>query len=198
MVFCRKFIRASISGAVWRILMRNAFLIALLHLPLALMLFILVSPAMAGSLTETDKSVRSIVSGIVSYTRWPALSGQPKLCIYASSRYRQALSSEDVNNPLPYSPVIVHSDREALTARCDALYFGSESPTKQQEIINQYQGQALLLMSEQNPECVIGSAFCLIIEHNKVRFSVNLDALTRSGVRVNPDVLMLARNKKHE
>ncbi|RVR11094.1 YfiR family protein, partial [Enterobacter hormaechei] len=60
------------------------------------------------------------------------------------------------------------------------------------------QGQALLLMSEQNPECVIGSAFCLIIEHNQVRFSVNLDALARSGVRVNPDVLMLARNKKHE
>ena len=98
----------------------------------------------------------------------------------------------------PYSPIIVHSDREALTARCDALYFGSESPAKQQEIINQYQGQALLLMSEQNPECVIGSAFCLIIEHNQVRFSVNLDALARSGVRVNPDVLMLARNKKHE
>ncbi|MDE7891972.1 YfiR family protein, partial [Enterobacter hormaechei] len=24
------------------------------------------------------------------------------------------------------------------------------------------------------------------------------DALARSGVRVNPDVLMLARNKKHE
>ncbi|MEA3716875.1 YfiR family protein, partial [Enterobacter hormaechei] len=78
--------------------MRNTFLIALLHLPLALMLFILVNPARAGSLTETDKSVRSIVSGIVSYTRWPALSGQPKLCIYASSRYRQALSSEDVGN----------------------------------------------------------------------------------------------------
>jgi len=157
-----------------------------------------IAPATAGSFTETDKSVRSIVSGIVSYTRWPALSGQPKLCIYASSHYRQALSSEDEHNPLPYSPVIVHSDREALAARCDALYFGSESPAKQQEIINQYQGQALLLMSEQNPECVIGSAFCLIIEHNLVRFSVNLDALARSGVRVNPDVLMLARNKKHE
>lgn len=177
--------------------MRNAILIALLRLPLALMLFILVAPAKAGSFTETDKSVRSIVSGIVSYTRWPALSGQPKLCIYASSHYRQALSSEDEHNPLPYSPVIVHSDREALAARCDALYFGSESPAKQQEIINQYQDQALLLMSEQNPECVIGSAFCLIIEHNLVRFSVNLDALARSGVRVNPDVLMLARNKQH-
>lgn len=32
----------------------------------------------------------------------------------------------------------------------------------------------------------------------RVRFSVNLDVLTHSGVRVNPDVLMLARNNAHE
>ncbi|HDG1706654.1 TPA: YfiR family protein, partial [Kluyvera ascorbata] len=40
--------------------------------------------------------------------------------------------------------------------------------------------------------------FCLVIDGGQVRFSVNLDALSRSGVRVHPDVLMLARNKKHE
>ncbi|RIG16825.1 YfiR family protein, partial [Shigella dysenteriae] len=44
-------------------------------------------------------------------------------------------------------------------------------------------------------ECIIGSAFCLIIHNNDVRFAVNLDALSRSGVKVNPDVLMLARKK---
>ncbi|MFQ3439697.1 YfiR family protein, partial [Escherichia coli] len=38
-------------------------------------------------------------------------------------------------------------------------------------------------------------AFCLIIHNNDVRFAVNLDALSRSGVKVNPDVLMLARKK---
>ncbi|EOB2354640.1 TPA: YfiR family protein, partial [Escherichia coli] len=48
---------------------------------------------------------------------------------------------------------------------------------------------------EQNTECIIGSAFCLIIHNNDVRFAVNLDALSRSGVKVNPDVLMLARKK---
>ncbi|EPV2641374.1 TPA: YfiR family protein, partial [Escherichia coli] len=53
----------------------------------------------------------------------------------------------------------------------------------------------LLLIAEQNTECIIGSAFCLIIHNNDVRFAVNLDALSRSGVKVNPDVLMLARKK---
>jgi hypothetical protein len=176
---------------------RNSFLISLFRLTLVLMLFFMVGPATAGTFTETDKSVRSIVSGIVSYTRWPSLSGQPKLCVYASSHYTQALSREEGQSELPYTPVIVHNDQEALSATCDAIYFGTESPAKQLELISQYQGRALLLISEQNPEYVIGSAFCLIIDHNQVRFSVNLDALTRSGVRVNPDVLMLARNKQH-
>lgn len=141
------------------------------------MLFLMVGPAAAGTLTETDKSVRSIVSGIVSYTH--------------------ALSGDEGHSELPYTPVIVRNDQEALAATCDAIYFGSESPAKQLELISQYQGRALLLISEQNPECVIGSAFCLIIDRGQVRFAVNLDALTRSGVRVNPDVLMLARNKQH-
>ncbi|KZP74582.1 hypothetical protein A3N40_09985 [Enterobacter cloacae subsp. dissolvens] len=197
MVFCRQLLRTSISRAVWRILVRNSFLISLFRLTLVLMLFFMVGPATAGTFTETDKSVRSIVSGIVSYTRWPSLSGQPKLCVYASSHYTQALSREEGQSELPYTPVIVHNDQEALSATCDAIYFGTESPARQLELISQYQGRALLLISEQNPECVIGSAFCLIIDHNQVRFSVNLDALTRSGVRVNPDVLMLARNKQH-
>ena len=162
------------------------------------MLSLTAGATVAGTQTETDKSVRSIVSGIVSYTRWPALSGQPKLCIYATSRYAQALSREDGHSELPYTPAIVRNDQEALAAMCDAIYFGNESPAQQLDLISQYQGRALLLISEQNPECVIGSAFCLIIEDDRVRFSVNLDALSRSGVRVSPDVLMLARNSKHE
>lgn len=178
--------------------MRNLFLISLFRPTLVLLLLLMVDSAAAGTFTETDKSVRSIVSGIVSYTRWPAPAGQPKLCIYASSHYTKALSSTEGQSELPYTPVIVRNDREALAATCDAIYFGAESPAKQLELISQYQGRALLLISEQNPECVIGSAFCLVIDRDQVKFSVNLDVLSRSGVRVNPDVLMLARNTKHE
>lgn len=39
-------------------------------------------PLYAQRVTEEEKSVRAIVSGIVSYTHWPALSGPPRLCIF--------------------------------------------------------------------------------------------------------------------
>ena len=153
-------------------------------------------PLYAQSMTEEAKSVRSIVSGIVSYTRWPALSGPPTLCIFSSSRFSSVLT-DTTSGTLPYLPVIVHTEQEILVSRCDGFYFGNESPTYQVEIKNKYPTKALLLIAEQNTECVIGSAFCLIINDDEVRFSVNMDSLSRSGVRVSPDVLMLARNNKH-
>lgn len=153
-------------------------------------------PLYAQSVTEEAKSVRAMVSGIVSYTRWPALSGPPKLCIFSSSRFSSVLEDTSTG-ALPYLPVIIRSEQEILVSQCDGFYFGKESPTYQVELKNKYPTKALLLIAEQNPECVIGSAFCLIIKDEDVRFSVNMDSLSRSGVRVSPDVLMLVRNNKH-
>jgi len=144
-----------------------------------------------------DNAVREMVSGIISYTRWPALNGKPTLCIFSSSAYVSALQKGDTD-ALPYLPVAVQNEQEALTARCDALYFGLEPPERQQEIIQRFASRPMLTLAEQNPDCATGSAFCLQFHPQRVTFSVNLDALSRSGVRVNPDVLMLARNKKHE
>ncbi|WP_074428456.1 YfiR family protein, partial [Shigella sonnei] len=109
-----------------------------------------------------------MVSGIVSYTRWPALSGPPKLCIFSSSRFSTALQ-ENAATSLPYLPVIIHTQQEAMISGCNGFYFGNESPTFQMELTEQYPSKALLLIAEQNTECIIGSAFCLIIHNNDVR-----------------------------
>ncbi|EJN1525596.1 YfiR family protein [Escherichia coli] len=157
---------------------------------LLLILLLTGAPILAQEPSDVAKNVRMMVSGIVSYTRWPALSGPPKLCIFSSSHFSNARTTS-----LPYLPVIIHTQQEAMISGCNGFYFGNESPTFQMELTEQYPSKALLLIAEQNTECIIGSAFCLIIHNNDVRFAVNLDALSRSGVKVNPDVLMLARKK---
>lgn len=165
-------------------------------LSLALIYLTIVKPVFAAPAGQ-DNAVHDIVSGIVSYTRWPAPHGKPTLCIFASSAYVSALShgAPDAHS---YMPVTVQNEQQALAAKCDVLYFGSETPEQQQQIMNGFQSRPMLTIGEQNAECIIGSAFCLQMNSQRVSFSVNLDALSRSGVRVNPDVLMLARNKKHE
>ena len=143
------------------------------------------STILAQEPSDVAKNVRMMVSGIVSYTRWPALSGPPKLCIFSSSRFSTALQ-ENAATSLPYLPVIIHTQQEAMISGCNGFYFGNESPTFQMELTEQYPSKALLLIAEQNTECIIGSAFCLIIYNNDVRFAVNLDAFSRIGIKVKP------------
>ncbi len=167
------------------------------RLTLMLALAIASRPLLAAPVGEMNSSVRAIVSGIISYSRWPQLNGPPRLCIFSSSRYASALTTADLPPP-SYVPVTVSTLQQAQDARCDAVYFGNESPDSQRDLKNHSSSRPQLFIAEQNAECQLGSAFCLAFKDDKVTFSVNLDELSRSGVRVNPDVLMLARSTKHE
>lgn len=156
---------------------------------------LLLQASAAGAPVSREESVRTVVTGIISYTRWPHAVSHPRLCIYASAGWGQALSQGTAQHPLPYIPVRVKNNNEALAAQCHAIYFGNESERQQMQLIESYQSHPLLLIAEQDPQCLMGSAFCLTIHDELVGFSVNLDALARSGVRVSPDVLMLARSR---
>lgn len=170
---------------------------------LTLFVALIASSSYAGTQAATQKDlaianrVHTIVTGIVSYTRWPQHQTMPKLCIFSSSSFADVLADQSNNF---YHSLIVNSVQEALISACDGIYFGKESPQQQLQLIEQYKAQPLLLISEQNVQCTVGSSFCLNITDTQVSFSVNLDSLTRSGVRVSPDVLLLARprNNNHE
>ncbi|WP_288187154.1 YfiR family protein, partial [Pantoea brenneri] len=81
------------------------------------------------------------------------------------------------------------------THRCDAVYFGDQTSQQQVALIQQFSGRAVLTLAENNADCTIGAAFCMIFQPDRTLFSVNLDSLARSGVRVSPDVLLLSRDR---
>lgn len=164
---------------------------------LLLILLLTKAPILAQKPSNVAKNVRIIVSSIVSYTRWPALSGPPKLCIFSSSRFSTALQKNAATS-LPYLPVIIHTQQKAIISSCNSFYFSNKSPTFQIKLTKQYPSKALLLIAKQNTKCIISSAFCLIIHNNNVKFAVNLNALSRSSVKVNPNVLMLAQKKNNK
>lgn len=141
----------------------------------------------------SDADVRQTVAGIISYTRWPKLTGLPRLCVFRSADFALALTAISVEHPPAiWLAIPVDDTQQALASQCDILYFGRESSQQQVDLINSYHPRPLLTIAEQIPECASGSAFCLKFINHRVSFSVNLDSLGRSGVRVHPDVLMLA------
>ena len=125
---------------------------------LLLILLLTGAPILAQEPSDVAKNVRMMVSGIVSYTRWPALSGPPKLCIFSSSHFSNALQ-ENGTTSLPYLPVIIHTQQEAMISGCNGFYFGNESPTFQMELTEHYPSKALLLIAEQIPSALLVAPF---------------------------------------
>lgn len=160
--------------------------LALLILPLSL------SASAAQNPASKDDKANRIVSGIISFTRWPALHDAPQLCVFNSARHVNFPASTTAT-ALPFSVVYLESETELASNHCDALYFGDQSPQQQAELLSLEKGHAVLSLAENNTDCAIGAAFCLIFDADHPMFAVNLDSLARSGVRVSPDVLLLSR-----
>lgn len=142
---------------------------------------------------DKDDKANRIVSGIISFSHWPGLTGAPQLCVFSSAQHL-SLAQNSLPAATSFSVVYLANANELATQRCDAVYFGDQSPTEQVELVKQFKSKAILTLAENNAECAVGAAFCLIFKPDHTLFSVNLDSLARSGVKVSPDVLLLSRN----
>ncbi len=159
-------------------------------LPVFSLIYLLCFPAAqaANSAVQRDDAANRIVSGIISFSHWPQLTQPPQLCVFASAQHLA-----QPKGPTPFSVVWINQTSELSRQRCDAIYFGDQTPQQQTELLAMLQGKSVLSIAENNPDCAVGAAFCLIFNRDHTAFSVNLDSLARSGVRVSPDVLLLSR-----
>ncbi len=147
--------------------------------------------------SNKDEEVKRTVLGIMSYTRWVPPPTPINLCIVTPTKHSGLLEKLDASDAM--NKIVVSKqnyDANALASQCDAIYFGDTSPNDQQKVITARQNKPILIISENNPNCEVGSSFCLNLETSPITFTVNLDSLTRSGVRVDPNVLLLGRKKK--
>ena len=148
------------------------------------------------STTQKDDQVKQIVLGIMSYTRWVPPPSPVQLCIVGTTRFTTSLEHLDTNTTP--NKIIVNKQSDSnptLSAQCDVIYFGDVKPEEQQKIIATRQNHPILVLSESNPSCELGSSFCLDTETFPITFVVNLDSLARSGVHVNPNVLLLGKKR---
>ncbi|WP_159166209.1 MULTISPECIES: YfiR family protein [Aeromonas] len=141
-----------------------------------------------------SEQVRQTVLDILSYTRWPTEPEALRLCIAAPTEYATALFAiKQQANGRPVSVRRYDVEDEMLGRQCDVLYLGVLAPERRLPLFQRLRGHAILSISEQSAECTADAVFCLLIGSERIRFRVNLDALARSGVRVHPAVLKLAR-----
>lgn len=168
----------------------------------ALLMLLLVAPLTQGIAetgdAPTNAAVAQTVNGILSYSRWPGgtASRALTLCIIPPVKYAAQLTPDgSAFTGRPLKVLTLPFDSPLLT-QCDALYSGSTTAEQQNDLHQRLEGHAILTIGEQDDACALLNAFCLVITPVHTGFKVNLDTLSRSGVRVNPAVLQLAREKE--
>ncbi|MCI3206074.1 DUF4154 domain-containing protein [Pandoraea capi] len=152
------------------------------------------APSPAGT---REANVRQVVLGIVSFTRWPTPPAKVRLCVVGNTDYARDLLAPPAEQPSSNTPPVdvqrVSAAEPAIGSLCDALYLGAVSDTERRAVLAALAGHPVLTISERNDSCTLGTMFCLNVDADRVTFDINLDTVARSGVRVHPNVLKLAR-----
>lgn len=153
-----------------------------------------------------DGNVRQVVLGIISFTRWPTPPAKVRLCVVGNTDYARDLlvppsspqsASRSIAQSSGGAPPVeaqrMSAADPAMGSSCDAVYLGAVSDTERRQILANLAGHPVLTISERNDSCTLGTMFCLNVDADRVTFDINLDTVARSGVRVHPNVLKLAR-----
>lgn len=137
------------------------------------------------------RGVNRILGGIISYARWPASSpGAPHgLCLVGTPRLTDRIA------PLvPGGQVVTVRRATAMAAtsgNCDIIFLGRMPIADRQRLIGWVRGRPVLTITDDDPDCSFGAMFCLSGRASKISFSVNLDAIGRGPLRIDPRVLKI-------
>lgn len=141
------------------------------------------------------RAVDRMLGGIVSYVRWPGAEQRSRtLCLVGAPRLTDRIAPGVPGN----GPAI--AVRRMTTAAvtggsdCDILFLGRMPADDRQRLIGWVRGRAVLTISDDDPACLHGAMFCLARKAEGLSFSVNLDAIGRGPLRVDPRVLKIGQS----
>lgn len=153
-----------------------------------------VQPARAVAVAESALSTGAIIGGILNYTLWPGEARPLQVCVSRGAADAAAILThlEQSKNGRPLS-VRAIEPQLPLPSDCDAIYFEAWEAELQRAALRSLAAKPVLTMGRGPEFCSDGGLFCLEPGSAGLRFEVNLEAVARSGLRVNPLVLRLAR-----
>ena len=132
-----------------------------------------------------------IVGGLLAYSRWPDNGSPVNLCVAGQSRFTQLLADRTL--PSGRRMVVTRHMPGSMPGRgCDAIFLAAVPPAEQARIARAAAGAAIVTLTDNDPGCDSGIMACLRLVPGGMTFDLNLDAVSRSGVRIDPRVLMLA------
>ncbi|WP_230513091.1 YfiR family protein [Paraburkholderia sejongensis] len=133
---------------------------------------------------------------IISYARWPVQPDVYRLCIAGSTEYLRDMTVQ--TNAVAGRPVQMRDldlRGEPLLSNCDVVYLGALPGEARKNLLAGSRQLKILTIEERGEDCTDTAMFSLRALGNRLSLKVNLDAIARSGIKINPNVLLLGRRK---
>ena len=84
------------------------------------------------------------------------------------------------------------------TEHCNILFISSSEQGRLVPILNSIKRPGVLTVGDMERFVQQGGIINLVVERNKVRFEINMDAAERAGLKISSKLLNLARVVRHE
>jgi hypothetical protein len=141
----------------------------------------------------TRDPLSGLIAGLLAYTHWTSPLETVRLCIWGHDRDVGALQPAALGSAQRQVTIQRNLDLALVAQRCDALYVASSAPAGARNLARALVGRPVLVIGEGLPSCAEGAMFCIDTAERPLRFQANLDAIARSGLRVDPQVLRIGR-----
>ena len=134
-----------------------------------------------------------MVGNILEYTKWPTAHSAIGLCIVGAARHGSQLGSITLSNGTPVSSYFLAAETDILPDACNALYLGNLDLETMRRWTGIARGMPVVTIAENDPDCRSEAMFCLVFLPEAMAFTLNIDAVSRSTVRIDPRVLRMSR-----
>ena len=132
------------------------------------------------------------VRAIMEYTRWPQRHDPLVLCVAGPAQHAAQLGGWRLSDGRLVQRRNI-APTAAATAGCDAVYIGSMGVPSQRQLTAAVRGKGVLTIAESDPGNASEAMFVLTYRPAALSFRLNIDAVSRSGLKVDPRVLRVAQ-----
>lgn len=133
-----------------------------------------------------------VVQSLIEFTRWPNPATTPRLCVVGVAQHAAAFDTLRLADGRAIQRRNVAANGAALTG-CEVVYFGQINAATMRQLVGAVRGKGVLTIAENDPTGLSEAMFGLIFQTQAVTFRLNIDSISRSGLKVDPRVLRMAQ-----
>jgi YfiR/HmsC-like len=137
-------------------------------------------------------AVARTVKAVIDYTRWPQRHDPLTLCVAGPTQHAAQLGAIRLADGRRVERRNVAA-APAAVGGCHVLYIGQLPVATQRQLTAAVRGKGVLTIAEADPANASEAIIALIYQPRSLSFRLNIDAISRSGLRVDPRVLRISQ-----